>query len=114
VLLVVASNEGIIKRHLRNLPRAALRSAVRGGVLAAMDALIAPRPKWKVRGVVGIALGLRRCARVACRPRCAGLLCRVLVSLLTCGRLHHDRLIIGQFGRGGRRTDRVRVKFVWS
>jgi hypothetical protein len=70
-----------------------------------------------VRGVVGIALGLRRGARVACRPRCAGFLCRVLGFLLTCGRLHHDWLIIGQLGRGSGRTDRVRViffNFMWS
>jgi hypothetical protein len=64
---------------------------VRGGVLAALHALVAPRPKRKVRARVGVAFELRRGARVAGRPRRARLLGRVLALI-------RRSLIVSVFG----------------
>jgi hypothetical protein len=46
VLLVVSSNEGVVECHLRHLTRHTLLTAMWGGVLATLDARIAPRPEW--------------------------------------------------------------------
>ncbi len=59
-----------------------------GGVLATLDARIAPRPEWEVRGCVGVAVGLRRGTGVLARPRGPSLLRRVLLLIsLVRGRL---------------------------
>jgi hypothetical protein len=51
---------------------------MRGRVLTTVDAGLAPRPEWQVRGSVCVAIRLRRCARVSGWPCCASFFCGVL------------------------------------
>ncbi len=82
MLLVISAHEGIVERNFWDLTRHTLLAAVWGGVLAALDALIAPRPERQVRGCVGVAVGLRRRTGVSARPRGSSLFRRVLRLVL--------------------------------
>ncbi len=44
-LFVISAHEGVVERYLWDLTRHTLLAAVWGGVLATLDALVAPRPE---------------------------------------------------------------------
>jgi hypothetical protein len=63
-------------------------------MLAALDASIAPRPEWQVRGCMCVSVGLRGRTGVFARPRGSCLFRRVLVHLFVrsrCRRLARPR-----------------------
>ena len=88
MLLIISADERVVERHFWHLTRHTLLTAMWGGVLATLDARIAPRPEWEVCGGVGVAVGLCRSAGVLARPRGSSLLRRVLLLVpLVLGRL---------------------------
>jgi hypothetical protein len=68
-LLVVAPHIGVIERDFWDFARRPLRPEVGRRVPPALDALVTPRPEREVGGRMRVALGLRRGAWVASRPR---------------------------------------------
>jgi hypothetical protein len=110
---------------------------VRGGVLAPVDAGIAPRPEWQVRGGMRVTVGLRRSTRVSARTCSPGLLRGVVLRptlispraagacgdksspvhararlILPRGRLHTLRLAAFNLGRRSRRLFGERPRIV--